>query len=208
MKVSVTGAIVVAAVAACLATAQGQQAPPAGPSSAALSVADFLPKDHVTDGSVSYQTHLQKALDVAAGKSLVFPPMVYRLDETGLTLRSGTTLWLYGAVFKMDEKATKDGQTFVGKDVAGLQIFGGTIVGRNDVWAEGVNVRGLHLMGSCRDIRIRDMTMRDLSSNGIGVFGDPKDLARDVWVTDCVIDNCCNRYGDYLSAKPGPEKGS
>jgi len=52
------------------------------------------------------------------------------------------------------------------------------------------------------------MHLHDLSSNGIGVFGDPKQPIRDVWVSDVVIENCCNRYGDYLSERVGPEKGS
>ena len=58
------------------------------------------------------------------------------------------------------------------------------------------------------NIRFRDLHLRDLSSNGIGVFGNSKQHVRDVWVTDVVIENCCNRYGDYLSEQVGPEKGS
>jgi len=175
-----------------------------------ISVADFLPDGYVTDGSVSYQTGLQKAIDAAArdGRTLVFPPMVYLLDESGLLLRSHLTIFMYGAVFRLDEHRNKDGQAFLGQDVVGVRILGGEIAGRNDVWSEGVNIRGIYLTGRSEDIRIRDMHIHDLSSNGIGVFGDSKHPARDIWVTDVVIDHCCNRYGDYLSEEAGPEKGS
>jgi parallel beta-helix repeat protein len=117
-------------------------------------------------------------------------------------------LWLYGAVFRFDAGRKADGQAFLGEDVADVELLGGEVVGRNDAWPEGVNIRGVHIKGRSRNVRIRDLLVRDLSSNGVGVFGDPKHPIRDVWVTDCVIVNGCNRYGDYLSARPGPEKGS
>ena len=81
-------------------------------------------------------------------------------------------------------------------------------MGRNDAWPEGVNIRGVYLTGRVANVRVRDLHLHDLSSNGIGVFGDPDHPARDVWVSDVVVENCCNRYGDYLSERPGPEKGS
>lgn len=183
---------------------------PAGREQALLSVADFLPKGYVTDGSVSYQKEIQQAIDTAArdGRTLVFPPITYRIDESGLQLRSRSTLWLYGAVFRLDEHRTKDGQVFRGHDVSDVQFLGGEVVGRNDAWPEGVNIRGVYLTGRSRNLRMRDTHFHDLSSNAIGIFGDPKQPIRDVWITDVVIENCCNRYGDYLSAQPGPEKGS
>src|ERR1700677_2911171 len=59
------------------------QLPAASSSQGMLAVADFLPKGFATDGSVSYQTELQRAIDAAAGtgRTLVFPKMVCRLDE-------------------------------------------------------------------------------------------------------------------------------
>ena len=137
----------------------------------------------------------------------MFPPMTYRLDESGLRARSGLTLSMYGAVLELDEHRSKDGAAFVGRDVSRVRFLGGEIAGRNDAWGDGVNVRGIHLTGRIADIRIRDVTIRGLSSNGVGVFGSKEHPARDVWVTDCVIEDCCNRYGDYLSPKPGPEPG-
>src|SRR5690606_10078763 len=53
-----------------------------------------------------------------------------------------------------------------------------------------------------------DMHIRDLSSNGIGIFGAPDNVAHDVWVDNVVIDHCCNKYGDYMSKNPGNERGS
>lgn len=182
------------------------------PSSGArfLNAADFLPPGHVTDGSVLYTAELQKAIDAAArdGATLVFPPMTIALDEAGLTLRSRLTLWMHGARFRFDERRTTDGQAFRGENVEDVELIGGEIAGRNDVWADGVNIRGVYITGRSRRLRFRDLYLRDLSSNGIGIFGDAKEPARDVWITDTIVENCCNRYGDYLSASPGPEKGS
>ena len=175
-----------------------------------LSVGAFLPDGYVTDGTVSYQREVQDALD-AAGRArctLLFPPMVYRLDGSGLTVRSHTTLWMVRATFQLDAGCRTDGQAFAGHDLEDVQFRGGRIVGRNDVWLEGVNVRGIYLTGQSQNVRIRDVHMAGLSSNGIGVFGRLDQLARDVWVTDVVIENGSNRYGDYVSERPGPEPGS
>jgi hypothetical protein len=198
-------------LAPAVCRAPSAQAPPQpGPREGMLSVTEFLPKGYVTDGSVSYQAELQKAIDAAAsaGRTLVFPRMVYRLDETGLRLRSHLTLWLEGAVFQLDAKCRKDGQAFAGDGVTDVQFLGGEIAGRNNVWPEGVNVRGIKITGKSRNIRIRAMHLHGLSSNGIGLFGTAGQPIRDVWVSDVVVENCCNRYGDYLSKRPGPEKGS
>ena len=178
----------------------------------ALPVTAFLPQGYATDGSVSYQPQLQEAIEEAARlrRTLVFPPMDYKLgDEGGLRLHSNMTLWMYGAVFLFDEHRTKDGQAFMGSDVTGLRLFGGEIAGRNEAWPAGINIRGIHITGESARIRIRDMYIHGLSSNGIGVFGTSLDQpARDVWIVDTVIKNCCNVYEDYLMPNPGPEKGS
>jgi hypothetical protein len=164
----------------------------------------------VTDGSISYQKQIQQAIDTAArdGRMLAFTPMTYRLDESGLQLRSGSRLWLYGAVLQFGAECKRDGHAFVGRDVRDVQLLGGEIVGRNDAWPEGVNIRGIYITGQSENIRIRDLHVRYLSSNGIGLFGDAQQSIRDAWVTDVVIEHCCNRYGDYLSDRVGPEPGS
>ncbi|HCN79252.1 MAG TPA: hypothetical protein DIT13_18970 [Verrucomicrobiales bacterium] len=180
---------------------------------AVIQVVDFLPADHVTDGSVSYQSAIQSAIDAVPGTggTVVFAPITYRIDDpVGLRLRSNLTLSMEGATFLLSETCAADGQLFLGQGVSGLRLEGGTIIGRNDVWLTGVNIRGVHLTGECRDIRIRDMHIRDLSSNGIGIFAaDEEHPSTDVWITDTVIDNCANVYGDYQAeSKRGPEKGS
>ncbi len=175
-----------------------------------VSVVDFLPEDFAVDGSVSYRSEIQHALDSAAGRgaTIVFPPMIYAVDESGFRLGSNITLSLYGAVFQVADSCKNDGQVFWGENVTDVQILGGEIAGRNDTWPDGVNIRGIYLTGAVQRIRIRDMNIHDLSSNGIGVFASADSMASDIWVTDVVIDNCCNRYGDYLSERVGPEPGS
>ncbi|HID21677.1 MAG TPA: right-handed parallel beta-helix repeat-containing protein, partial [Planctomycetaceae bacterium] len=178
-----------------------------------VSVTTFLPAGYVTDGSVSYQSALQKALDVALTTErvmVVFPPMTYRLDDpTGLRVHSGTTLLLHGAVFQLDDAVRRDGQAFFAKEVTDVTFLGGEIVGRRDQWPDDVNVAGIRIRGRSARIRIRDMVLRDLSSNGIGLFGSgEKAMIEDVWVENVVVRNCCNKYVDYLQPHPGPVKGS
>jgi parallel beta-helix repeat protein len=205
-----------ALMAALLFTAQTAFAntnddPPGG----ALVVTEFLPAEYVMDGTVSYQAELQAALDVAAesSRNVVFPPMVYRLDNAqGLRISSGVTLWMRGARFELSPEIREDGQAFQGEAVEDVCFVGGTVTGRNADWPSGTNVRGIYLTGESSGIRIDGMTFRDLSSNGVGVFGvDEEHVARDVWVVDTVIDNCCNVYGDYQAPAGelhGPEHGS
>ena len=173
-------------------------------------VTDFLPENYVTDGSVSYQKYLQLAIKKAQEKklTLVFPAMKYLVNAQGLMLGSNLTISMYGAIFIVDEKCSTDGQVFTGKNIRNLNIFGGEIVGRNDKWKEGINIRGILISGSSGNIRIKDMYIHDLTSNGIGLFGEENIPISDVWITDTYIDNCCNFYGDYASEKPGTEPGS
>ena len=175
----------------------------------ALSAGNFLPADYVKDGSVSYQQELQRAIDAAgkSGETLDFPAMTYAVDETGLRLHSGLTVRMEGAVFRLGVGCKADGAVFVGKDVTDVTLIGGTIIGQNAVWGDGINIRGVYITGKSARIRIRDMAMRDLSSNGIGIFGEDSAPIRDVWIQDVIIENCCNRYRDYLSKEKG-EKGS
>jgi parallel beta-helix repeat protein len=204
-----TVGILITIVLACPAPTDAAETA-AGP----IRVTDFLPEGFVSDGSVSYQTQLQQALDAvpASGGEIVFAPLTYRIDDpSGLRIRSHLTLRMEGARFLFDEACSADGQLFHGEGVADVHFQGGTIVGRNDVWPEGVNIRGIHLTGPCRDIRITGVHFRDLSSNGIGIFATAEAPASDVWVVDSIIDNCCNHYGDYQAPPPqrrGPEKSS
>lgn len=177
-----------------------------------LVVTDFLPPNHVRDGSVSYQASLQRALDAAAesGRPVLFPPMTYLLnDPAGLRLRSGLTLSMYGAKFVLSDSMDRDGQAFLGENVTDITMLGGEVVGRRDSWPDGVNIAGVRIRGSSARIRIRDMHFRDLSSNGIGIFGEgPENMASDVWITNTMIRRCSNKYIDYLLPGTGPARGS
>lgn len=173
----------------------------------------FLPNGYVTDGSVCYQAQIQKAIDSAAltGGEVIFEPMIYRIDDpVGLRVQSNLTLRMEGATFHLSNGCAADGQLFLGQDVSNLRFSGGTVVGRNDVWPEGINIRGIHFTGECKNIQIRDMHIRNLSSNGIGIFAeDAEHPATDIRILDTIIDNCCNKYGDYQAkTNRGPEKGS
>ncbi|MCA9231328.1 MAG: right-handed parallel beta-helix repeat-containing protein [Planctomycetales bacterium] len=173
----------------------------------ARDVTEFLPAGFVRDGSVSYQHEIQRAIDAAAqsGQSLVFPAMTYAASEQGWQLRSNLVLNLHGAVFQLPANCESDGAVFRGHDVTEAKLAGGEILGQNDQWQDGVNVRGIHITGSSRRIRIADMTFRNLSSNAVGIFGNENHLIRDVWLENLIVENCCKRYPDYLSEeKPEP----
>jgi len=163
----------------------------------------------VRDGSVSYQAQIQTAIDTAAeaGQVLSFPAMTYQVDEDGWRLRSGSRLQMRGAVFQVRREAEGDGAVFHAKNAQEIELIGGEIVGHVGDWADGVNVRGVHITGRSSGIKIRDMTIRELSSNGIGIFGAENAPIVNVWVRDCVITHCCNRYPEYLSDEKW-EKGS
>ncbi len=180
-----------------------------GAGSAGLSVVDFLPQDFARDGSVSYQTEIQQAIDVAAttGETLRFPAITYAVDQTGWQLRSGLTIDLRGATLQLAEQCDADGAVFTGQDISDVRLIGGRIVGRNDVWKDGVNIRGVNILGKSARIRIRETRFENLSSNGIGLFGSESQSIHDVWVEDVIVENCCKRYADYLSGEKS-EAGS
>lgn len=180
-----------------------------------VNVADYLPENFVRDGSVSYQTRLQQALDQAdpEGAVIRFPPGTFLLeDEQGLTLSSNLTMYLEGTRFLFPRDCDQDGQAFLGHHVHDVKIIGGEIIGQNEHWKPGTNIRGIYLTGQCERIRISGMNLHDLTSNGIGLFGVSEEkMSRDIWINRTIIDNCCNVYGDYSAPKGelhGPEKGS
>ncbi len=174
-----------------------------------LEVTDFLPKGYVRDGSVSYRAEIQLAIDTAAnaGLTLRFPAMTIAADEVGWKLASKSTLDMRNTIFIVQESSQSDGAVFAGKDVNSVAMIGGEIIGRNDAWKDGVNIRGVHISGKSSRIRIREMIFRNLSSNGIGLFGSEEDAIQDVWVDEVVVENCCKRYPDYQSQEKG-EPGS
>ncbi|MDZ4847820.1 MAG: right-handed parallel beta-helix repeat-containing protein [Pirellulaceae bacterium] len=176
---------------------------------AELLVTSFLPDGYVRDGSEAYFEEMQKAINTAAerGETLRFPAMTYAANEGGWQLASKLTLDLRGATFHLPDSSQQDGAVFHGDNVTDVNIIGGEILGRNDVWKDGVNIRGLLFTGTSKRIRIRETCFRNLSSNGIGFFGDENQFIEDVWVENVVVENCCKRYPDYLSKEKG-ELGS
>jgi len=174
-------------------------------------LAGHLPADTVLDGSSSYQSALQAALDASAeGATLLFPPATYRLDDArGLRVPSNRTLILDGAIFLLSPTLAEDGQAFLLEDASHVTIRGGTIQGNRDTWLDSVNIAGIRVIGNGSNIRVENTRFIDLSSAGVGVYGaSPEAPIRHVWVEDIFTRNCCNLYYDYLAEKPGPAEGS
>ncbi len=175
----------------------------AATANADLSVIDFLPTDPVLDGSTCYAAEIQEAIDTAAtaGERLRFPAIVYAVDENGWRLRSKLTLEMRGATFLLPESCGQDGAVFQGENITDVTLIGGHFIGKNGLWPDGVNIRGVQITGESARIRIRDAQFQDLSSNGIGLFGSTEHFIRDVWIEDVIVQNCCKRYPDYLSGE-------
>lgn len=176
---------------------------------AEISVRTFLPTNHVSDGTEIYRAEIQDAIDQAAGsgQTLRFPAITFGIDQQGWQLRSNLTIDMRGATIRLADACSSDGAVFRGTDVSGVTIIGGRIVGQNDIWPDGVNIRGFEFAGKSSEIRLRELHVRDLSSNAIGLFGTADAMIRDVWIEDIIVDNCCKRYADYLSGEK-PEAGS
>jgi hypothetical protein len=149
------------------------------------------------------------AIDAAveAGLTLRFPAMTIAADQEGWKLASKASLDMRGTTFLLPESCDRDGAVFAGKDVQDITMIGGEIIGRNDAWKDGVNIRGLHFSGLSARLRVREMSFKNLSSNGIGLFGSEEAMIHDVWIEDVIVENCCKRYPDYLS-KEKSESGS
>lgn len=81
-------------------------------------------------------------------------------------------------------------------------------MGRNDIWAEVINIRGIFLTGQSENILFRVIYIHGLLSNGIGIFGNEEYRISDIWVSDVFIEDCCNFYADYVSSRPSLEPGS
>lgn len=176
-----------------------------------IQVTHYLPSHFVEDGSVSYQSALQRALNASPEWStIVFPPAIFLLDSArGLRVPANRTLVLDGTTLMLAGELEEDGQALLLDGASEVTIQGGTIIGRRDLWPESVNVAGIRVRGNGSHIRVERTRFYDLSSNAVGVFGTSLDQPiRHVWVEDIYAENCCNMYYDYLSEKRGPAEGS
>lgn len=103
------------------------QTPPAKDQTT-VSAAVYFPPGYTTNGSVSYQAELQKAVKYAAKwqLALVFPSMTYLLDnENGLELFSNMDIDLRGVVLKTSSNMNNDGQVLFGENIQNVKISGG-----------------------------------------------------------------------------------
>jgi parallel beta-helix repeat protein len=174
-------------------------------------LAAHLPADAVLDGSTSYQSALQQALDASPeGATLVFPPAIFLLDDAkGLRVPSNRALVLDGATFLLSPALAEDGQALLLENTSNVAVRGGTIQGHRDTWAESVNLAGIRVTGSGSHIRVSETRFIDLSSVGVGIYGaSPESPIRNVWIENIDARNCCNVYYDYLTEKRGPAEGS
>ncbi len=171
---------------------EGAIAPTAG---ANLRVVDFLPDNHVTDGTVDYRAELQQAISAAAGKRLElpgYPLFVGRAPGQKYGVRLSSGLHMVGS----PHSSLVTSET-------GLQIIRGENV--QDVTLEGFSLKGpggdgqamghglLQITGGA-NIRVSRLTIRDADADGMA-FSQVKACQ----VQDCLVERA-SKSAIYLAS--------
>ena len=163
--------------------------------------------------SDQHQRKIQTIIDAASkGRPLVFrfQPGIYHISNpVGIRIPQHTTLILTDTQFVLAKEMKEDGQVFLVDQASDVTFEGGEIRGQREAWDPGVNIAGIRVRGSVKNIRVLNTQFKNLSSNAVGVFGEDENRpARHIIVKGIQVDNCCNEYVDYLQPHKGPVKGS
>lgn len=138
-----------------------------------------------------------------------FSPGVYSITHSsGIRIFSDMIFRCNNSLFVMNSTPLYDGQYFLVKDVQNFQFYGGILKGHRENWPDSANIRGFLITGNSSNIVISDVIISNLSSNGIGIFGNELKPIANVTITNVLIENCSNKYNDYLEPNPGPVLGT
>ncbi|MBL8863082.1 MAG: right-handed parallel beta-helix repeat-containing protein [Planctomycetes bacterium] len=145
------------------------QAPAAAPTPWVQAL-DFLPRDHVRDGTLDYTAYLQAALDAAGGGVLVLPPFplrVSRVGDTGRCLIVRRPIEIRGAPGSQLVE-TQGGVTLLRVEGArGVRLTGFALAGRG---GRGTGLaHGLLHVADCEDVVVEDVTALDADADGIAI---------------------------------------
>jgi hypothetical protein len=157
------------------------------PTADELHALDFLPRRPATDGSIDYSSELQRALDAAAGRTLILPPFRVGIGvrfgherglPAGLTARG--SLHLVGAPGSVLCALSGGGSVLRLEDGQGARLEDFAVEGAggsNPLAAALVECRG------GRDVRIERLALRSAEGRALLVTG-----VLGVSLRDCVVD--------------------
>lgn len=150
---------------------------------------DYLPKDHVRDGSLDYLVYLQKGID--ENNFVAFPDFPVLIGEKGLSLRSNSVLF-----FKMNSKLILKENTLSNyqildlRNIENVQIYSPRLKGDR---YEHKGIKGEWGMGisilSCRNISIYNPEIKNCWGDGIYISRISGRESENIIIKGGIIDN-------------------
>lgn len=169
---------------------------------------EFMPADHVEDGSVDYSSAMRDGVFAAAGGTLVLPDYPIRLSRAPgqvwavLITRALVIEGSSGSALVMEERGVQalraegvDGLTLRGFRVEGpavdgvglahglVQVTGGSEITIEDLVVQGADADGI-AVANAKAVRISGCVSRGASKSGLYVSGSEQVIVRDNIVDD------------------------
>ncbi len=160
-----------------------------------LELVHFLPSRHVTDGSVDYTTHVQRALDAARGRTLrlaPFPVLVSPLPRTNYCLIVRESTHIIGGpacALRTDVPAV---QLLRIESTSRILLDGFTVGGVGGVGR--FLGHGLIQIWNCASVELRGVRVVDADADAIAIAN-----SSDVRVLGCTIERG-SKAGIYVTA--------
>lgn len=123
------------------------------------------------DGIADDGAKIQDAIDFAAatGGVVVFPSGIY-LIEAKLVLKTGVSLFIYGATLRLKNGAN-DTVIEIESGASNVGVYGGTIDGNKGNNPTGINGICNAYFTQCSYVNIRDVKVTDCNESGIIIYG-------------------------------------
>lgn len=112
-------------------------------------VEDYLPKNHVKDGSIDYTTYIQKAID--ENKNIAFPNFPLLINDTGIRLRDNSNVF-FDENSKLLLKPTDKGRynMLLLEKIKNVKVYNPTLIGDRDKhkgtdgeWGMGLKIKNV-----------------------------------------------------------------
>lgn len=160
-----------------------------------VELVDFLPQGFVSDGSVDYTEAVQRAIDAAAGRSLVLPPFPLLVSAKPGTLwcvRISKPLELRGSPGSVLRETRGGVIVLYAEQVNGLRFEGFKLEGSG---RDGVDLgHGLLQVAFCEDVLVQDVGVTGGDADGIAIAA-----SKDVRILSCNVRDC-SKAAIYVSA--------
>ncbi|MGL5581535.1 MAG: hypothetical protein ACRDCE_11310 [Cetobacterium sp.] len=157
-----------------------------------LDATSYLPDGYVTDGSVSYTSQLQQALDDASGlRAVLLPNFPILVDPVGTTYgglqvpSNSKVIWRSGSALKCKPNNLDNYEIIGIRDKTNIELFNPVIYGDKytHTGSTGEFGMGISVRGACEDIFIYNPKIHDCWGDGIyigqttnTVFSTPKNI--------------------------------